>query len=315
MIVWAGPGKFGGGSGGSPPDCSDVVFWIFRHTPSAADRSLRAFALFAFAAGSLVSVVLAVRALQWNWWARREALARLRQEQADAMARRQASSGPLAPVQDAVVQDPAHVGNGSASGQVPSGEPTGNGQAVGDRNEHGNGNGGGQLQLTGVIHSYPPRPVGQPSPNGLTQPSRPPLPPEQGADGGQGRPAFINRPLSLPWAFPPIVLPDPWNKRVPTLLWIAISSIVIASWVYIIVTTEMTITANQERSQTSVFSLGQIMSLVLLLDQVVFQGMTQIYEKLLRDNFAHAQAAGYFALEAERQGGRIPMVPPPPAAN
>ncbi|EJT97146.1 hypothetical protein DACRYDRAFT_25266 [Dacryopinax primogenitus] len=55
----------------------------------------------------------------------------------------------------------------------------------------------------------------------------------------------------------------------------------IIGYLYLIVTTESLITVNNQRATTNSLTFGQILSLVLLLDQIIFQPMTQIFNHLL----------------------------------
>ncbi|KZT58165.1 hypothetical protein CALCODRAFT_495250 [Calocera cornea HHB12733] len=65
----------------------------------------------------------------------------------------------------------------------------------------------------------------------------------------------------------------------------------IAAYIYLIVTTESLITANKQRDPTNALTFGQILSLVLLLDQIVFQPMTQMFNSLLERAFEKQKEA------------------------
>ncbi|KZT58174.1 hypothetical protein CALCODRAFT_516963 [Calocera cornea HHB12733] len=73
-----------------------------------------------------------------------------------------------------------------------------------------------------------------------------------------------------------------WSLSTIVLLWRHASGWGgVAAYIYLIVTTESLITANQHRDATNTVTFGQILSLFLLLDQIVFQPMSQIFDFLL----------------------------------
>jgi len=120
------------------------------------------------------------------------------------------------------------------------------------------------------LHDYPPRPLAQlENGNG----SGPAQAIQQG--NGERQPGAASSKHYRTWT--------EWGLKfaLPGML-------AVAAWIYLILSTEMIIGANQQIQQTSTFSFGQILALVLLLDQVVFQSMSQIYDQMYKEAWDEA---------------------------